>query len=87
MSTVDDDEATLQLCAKRSGLGKLRIYKIKAERDSGKRRYAQVLFGVEPTMCVADSEVCYKEQSNSAPEGSSTSAHLHRILISASQSM
>lgn len=87
LSTVDDDEATLQLCAKRSGLGKLRIYKIKAERDSGKRRYAQVLFGVEPTMCAADSEVCYKEQSNSAPEGSSTSAHLHRILISASQSM
>lgn len=74
---MDDDEATQKLCAKRSGLGKPRIYKIKAERDSRKGRYAQVLFGVEPTVCAADSEVCYKEQSNSAPEGSSTSACLH----------
>lgn len=48
---MDDDEATQKLCAKRSGLRKLRIYKIKAERDSGKRRFAQVLFGVE-LLCV-----------------------------------
>ena len=45
--------------------GEAKNIEIKAMCDSKKRVYAQVLFGVESTVCATDSEVCYKEQLSS----------------------